>query len=125
MNKQTQTKIFLIIILVILAIYLVITLKSKKEIPVNNQITTKVNPYLNSKIDVKTYQSTDKTWGYDITIDGQLYVHQPTIPAIAGNTGFKTELDAQKVAKLVEDKIRKNDLPPSVTLEELKSLGIN
>lgn len=62
-------------------------------------------------------------FGYDIYLNGKHYVHQPTIPAISGNQGFKTKEQAQRVAELVVHKIRNNILPPSVSIAELDSLN--
>jgi len=64
----------------------------------------------------------DETFGYDISKNGQMLIHQPYIPAIAGNKGFKTKSDAAKVAKFVVDKINRGEMPPSVSIEELKHL---
>ena len=90
--------------------------KSKKnEIP---------NPYANSTITVATFRNADSTFGYDISIDGNSYVYQPTKPAVGGNAGFATEEDAKKVGEFVIKKIRNNIIPPSVTPEELKELGV-
>lgn len=54
----------------------------------------------------------------------QGFVYQPHIPGISGNEGFKSKEDAEKVAKLVVSKIRRNIIPPTVTLEELKALKV-
>ena len=71
----------------------------------------------------KTFQENSE-WGYDIFIDDKLYVHQPHIPAMSGNNGFKTEEDAKKAAEFVAYKIRNHVMPPSITPEELDSLGV-
>ncbi len=63
-------------------------------------------------------------YGYLIKLDGRMYVHQPNIPAVAGNKGFESEDDARKVAQLMEAKIKGRVMPPSVTTDELDSLGI-
>jgi len=63
-------------------------------------------------------------YGYDLFVNGRLRIHQPTIPGQPGHTGFKTKTDAKKVALLVMDKINKGIMPPTVTQEELKNLGI-
>ncbi len=63
-------------------------------------------------------------FGYDIYVHGQLYIHQPGIPAISANKGFQTVNAAQKTADLVASKIRKNILPPSLSIPELDSLGL-
>ena len=63
-------------------------------------------------------------YGYDIFVNGRLRIHQPTIPGQPGNTGFKNKADAKKVALVVMDKISKGIMPPTITQEELKNLGI-
>jgi len=63
-------------------------------------------------------------YGYDIYVNGRLRIYQPTIPGQPGNTGFKNKADAKKVALLVMDKINNGIMPPTVTQEELKNLGI-
>src|SRR6185436_9293359 len=44
----------------------------------------------NSRYQVKTYKNDPPLtgYGYDIFLDGKMYVHQPSIPAIQGNRGF-------------------------------------
>ncbi|MBX7141526.1 MAG: DUF4907 domain-containing protein [Chitinophagales bacterium] len=74
-----------------------------------------------------TYQiidSQNNTFGYDVYRDGKLMIHQTSIPAMPGNDGFKTRDDAAKVAEMVMYKIRKGEMPPTVTVEEMKELGV-
>ncbi len=66
-----------------------------------------------------------KGYGYNILMDGNMYVHQPHIPAVPGNKGFSTVADAKKAGTLIKYKVEHHIMPPSVTLEELDSLGIN
>jgi hypothetical protein len=63
-------------------------------------------------------------FGYDIYVNHKLYIHQPHIPALSGERGFKSPEEATKVAELTITKLEKNILPPTVTTEELKQLGI-
>jgi hypothetical protein len=98
--------------------------KQKNEKP-------KVSPYKNAKIDIQVFKNdTVKKqepkltgFGYNILIYDALYVHQPHIPAINGNRGFKTKEQATKAAEFVIYKIRNNIMPPSLSVEELDSLG--
>lgn len=83
---------------------------SSLEVFKNITITSKLIPAYNN------------TWGYDILVESKLMIHQPAIPGIPGNEGFKTKKAAQKVADLVVNKIKKGEMPPSVTIEELKKL---
>ena len=62
-------------------------------------------------------------WGYDILANGKVYIHQDFIPAIPGKHSFLTAEDALKVGNLVVAKMTANQLP-SVTVNDLKSLGI-
>lgn len=64
------------------------------------------------------------TFGYDILSDGKLLIHQPNIPGLPGNEGCKTKTDAEKLAALVMDKIRKGEMPPTVSSEDLRVLGL-
>jgi hypothetical protein len=64
-------------------------------------------------------------YGYIIKVDGNAYIFQPTIPAVSGNKGFSSALQAEKTAGLVAYKLRNNINPPSVSLAELDSLGID
>lgn len=66
----------------------------------------------------------DKTYGYDILKYGKVMIHQASIPGASGNKGFNNKSNAQKVAALVINKIRKGEMPPTVTKEELKKLGV-
>ena len=75
------------------------------------------------KID-STEMNGSRGWGYDILADGAIYIHQPNIPAIMGNNGFSSEEKAQKAGEFVISKIRNNIVPPSVTPDELDSLGV-
>jgi Domain of unknown function (DUF4907) len=60
------------------------------------------------------------TYGYSIYADGNLYIYQPTMPAIGGNKGFADTASAGKCAQLVIQKIKQGEIPPSLTVEELK-----
>ena len=64
------------------------------------------------------------TWGYEIFDEGKLMISQKSIPALPGNNGFKEQAQAMQVAELVMQKIRKGEMPPTVTVEELNALGI-
>ncbi len=63
-------------------------------------------------------------YGYNVIMDSHVFIHQPSIPSIAGNKGFRSKEQAEKVATLVVYKLTHNIMPPSVTPKELDSLGI-
>ena len=64
----------------------------------------------------------NSTWGYDILVNDKLTIHQPSIPSLPGNEGFKTKDGAEKVARLVIKKMKKGEMPPSIDAEEMKKL---
>jgi len=67
----------------------------------------------------------ENRYGYEILIKKSLFIHQPSIPGLAGNKGFMRKSDAEKVAMLVIKKIQKGILPPTITTKELDSMKIN
>ena len=82
------------------------------------------NPDQKIHLDYKTFRL-ERGWGYDIYINNKRKLHQPHIPAINDLKGFRTEEEAEKVALLTIQKIKKASFPPAVTKQELDSLSIN
>jgi len=81
----------------------------------------------NPRIEIEVFRIEDArptAWGYDIYLDGKKYVHQPHIPAISGIRGFDSRGDARKTADMIARKIRKGIMPPTISVEELDSLGV-
>ena len=68
--------------------------------------------------------SIKQTWGYDIYRNNKILIHQLSIPGVAGNEGFKRKIDAEKVAKLVIEKLKKGEMPPTITSEDLTKLEV-
>ena len=75
-----------------------------------------------AKLTYKIISAKNKSWGYDIYVEGKLLIHQSSVPALPGNEGFKSKQAAGKVATKIIEKIRKGENPPSVTIEEMKAL---
>ena len=84
---------------------------------------TKIQNSPKDTINIKTFKA-GNGWGYDIYVKGKKYIHQENIPAIQGIRSFKTETDAKKTAELTKSKIRKNIMPPTISIKELDSIGI-
>jgi hypothetical protein len=80
--------------------------------------------FANTKLTYKIIPAANNTFCYDVLADGKLLIHQPSKPGLPGNEGFKTKAAAEKVAKLIISKIKKGEMPPSVTPEELKKLNV-
>lgn len=70
-------------------------------------------------IDATLFSSEYGGFGYDISVNGKLLVHQPNVPVVTGNKGFPTEESARKMAKLVIQKIKDNQIPPTLTAGEV------
>ena len=64
------------------------------------------------------------TYGYDIYKGKKLFIHQPTLPALPGISGFAAKADAEKVARLVVEKMNKRETPPTITVDDLKRLKL-
>jgi len=63
-------------------------------------------------------------FGYNILVDGALFIRQNSIPSLPGNTAFPSLEKAEIVANLVINKLKNNIMPPSVSKQELDSLKI-
>jgi hypothetical protein len=80
--------------------------------------------YANTKLTYKIIDASKHTYGYDVFADGRLMIHQPSAPALPSNEGFKTKKDATKVALLVIKKIKKGEMPPTISIDEMKKLNV-
>ncbi len=96
--------------------------------PDSNQIIKQDSNYaapaVKQELKVVTNYVDSIGWGYDVYVDGAMYIHQPHMPAVPGNKGFKTEEDARIAAGLVIYKLSMGISPPSITPDELDSLGV-
>lgn len=88
-------------------------------------------PTFNSEnLEVKTYEVKDTTsgkslgWGYDLYMDGHLTIHQPILPGVAGNISFSSEEEAKRTGTFALEKMKKSGGLPTITVQELDSLGI-
>lgn len=63
-------------------------------------------------------------WGYRVMLNGELYINQPHVPAIQGKKGFSNPVFAKITGDFVIQKILEGFSPPTLTVEELDSLGV-
>lgn len=75
------------------------------------------------RLEVKAFEM-HNGWGYDILIDGKVFIHQDRIPAVSGIRGFKSEADALEVGTFVARKIVNNKPPIAVKIKDLDSMKI-
>ena len=80
--------------------------------------------YANTKLTYKIIDAPKQTYSYDVFADGRLMIRQTSAPALPGNEGFKTREDAAKVALLVIEKIKKGEMPPTISIDEMKKLNV-
>ena len=85
------------------------------------------NSKLAAKIQFRYFiiKAESNTYGYSIYADGNLYIQQNTIPGVAGTRGFSDTVSAARTARLVIDKIKQGEVPPAITLDELKKIGVH
>lgn len=81
------------------------------------------NGYFSTRYQSKVYREATG-WSFEITDKGQPFIYQPLIPGIPGKQGFRSEEDARKVADFMIRKLNRHEGPPSVSVAELRELGI-
>jgi hypothetical protein len=91
---------------------------------VKKEVKEQKNPYANAEINTKIIPSANNTFGYEILLYRKPLVHQPNIPGLPGNEGFTTKERAQTVAEFVVKKIRNNEMPPTVSIDDLNKMGV-
>lgn len=126
MKAQTQISFAVLFLFLCMTITMLPAQSPSASAQTDNR-TTKFpdgSAYVNSNLTYNIIEAPNNTFGYDVFVDGKLMIHQKTIPAIPGIEGFKTKDDAACVAELVMNKIRQGEMPPTVSLEEMKNVGV-
>lgn len=90
--------------------------------PQMGQAKAAPNPYRDAAITTRLIAGAHQTHGYEVLVNGRVLIAQPSIPGKAGNEGFRTPEQAQRVAELVAGKLRANQMPPTITADELHRL---
>ena len=95
----------------------------------NDNASVIPNEEVNTKSTEPVYQIIttelpDKGYGYQILKDGKLIIDQQQIPAVQGNQYFTSEEDAKRTGELALKKIKEQMFPPTISIEELDSLGV-
>ncbi|MDA7803316.1 DUF4907 domain-containing protein [Crocinitomix sp.] len=78
----------------------------------------------NTTYKVEAIQNGASDWGYQILKDNQLFINQPHIPAVSGNTGFASKEKAIITGNYIIEKLEKGIMPPTISRAELDSLGV-
>jgi len=123
---RIQKSTLRLLIMISLFCGLTTLLASWQEMPhkaqTRNMVFSSPLPGKESTISYKLIPAVNNTWGYDIIVDNHVKIHQPSIPGLPGNEGFKTKAGAEKVARLVISKLKKGEMPPTITVDEMKKL---
>lgn len=89
----------------------------------NDSLAT-VRSTTNTRYSIVPLFDAEAGWGYDILDSNKLLIHQPHIPVVQGIRGFKSKSDAIKVAQTVLTKLQMGVMPPTLSEEEMKALGV-
>ncbi|MCX6192040.1 MAG: DUF4907 domain-containing protein [Flavobacteriia bacterium] len=54
-----------------------------------------------------------------------MVINQTHIPAVQGVRAFSSKEQAQKAAEIIKGKLDQGIFPPTISLEELQSIGID
>lgn len=125
MKIPLQISLILIVALFILAGAACYAQQPLNTLPSGEQVPfPEANANASRQLTYTIIPAANDTWGYEIFAEGKLMISQKSIPALPGNNGFQEQEQAMQVAELVMQKIRKGEMPPTVTVEELNALGI-
>lgn len=111
---------------------LIVSCSQPKESPDESAVVARhTDPVIDSTAEKSTaayryeiFHSDTLGYGYDIFQGDKRMIRQTILPAVQGIQGFATEDDARKVAEMVVDKLSHGIMPPTVSEEELRTLGI-
>ena len=117
-------KISHILFLIFLLLGSASAMAQQKQAPKSEVQFPTAAQFANTQLTYKIIPAANNTFCYDVLADGKILIHQPSKPGLPGNEGFKTKAAAAKVAQLIITKIKKGEMPPSVTTEELKKLNV-
>lgn len=96
---------------------------AEQQAPASKPAAAAEQPAPETRYDCKTID-VDGGYGYDIYVDGNLFVHQTHIPAVPGVHPFATESDAWRAGSFAVEKMKQGIVPPTISVEELQSIGI-
>lgn len=113
MTRNTRKKAIPVIILAgILAVSVLVMFFVKNENRQNDLLPVTL-----------TAIKTNHGWGYQILVDGKIFIKQESLPAVSGEVSFKNKEQALAVGNLAVKKIVSGKMP-SITIEELKLLKV-
>jgi Na+-transporting methylmalonyl-CoA/oxaloacetate decarboxylase gamma subunit len=93
---------------------------SQKDKPVEAEIREKNT----SVYEVRTVENASG-WGYEVWQDGAMVIKQEHIPAVQGIRAFSSQEQAQKAAEIIKAKLDQGIFPPTMSMAELQSIGVD
>ncbi len=92
----------------------------------NDKLSEKVNNISTNtsgdSISYRLFLTQNHTYGFDIVVNGKVFIHQPVIPGREGLNGFKTASAAEAEARLINSKLKSNNYKFLITEYETDSL---
>ena len=105
--------------------------KSSENSPKNEDLTLTDKPVeaekreKNSSVyEVRTVENASG-WGYEVWQHGALVIKQEHIPAVQGIRAFSSQEQAQKAAEIIKAKLDQGIFPPTMSMAELQSIGVD
>jgi len=102
-----------------------------KESPNNEDLTltdkpveAEIHEKNTSVYEVRTVENASG-WGYEVWQDGAMVIKQEHIPAVQGIRSFSSQEQAQKAADIIKTKLEQGIFPPTMSMEELQSIGVD
>ncbi len=94
------------------------------RVEMGKQIKLIADKFIKADLKIVIINVADKRYGYQIISDGNMLIEEKSIPAIAGYIGFINEEEARRVAEFALQRIKAGEMPPSISIEDLKRLQI-
>jgi len=88
------------------------------------KLQEKKSNFFKSLYEVRVVESS-LGWGYEIWKEGVMVINQTHIPAIQGLRAFESQIQAEKAAEIIKIKLDQGVFPPSISIGELQSIGVN
>ena len=85
---------------------------------------TMTNPLPALVYTVEAFENGPNDWGYKIMNGDNMFINQPHVPAAQGNKGFSSKEKAITAGDFMLYKLEAGIVPPTVSVEELDSLGV-
>lgn len=110
----------------ILPVLILLICACENEEPVKEPVKPKVEETTtpSDEITYRLIYKENTGWGYQVFKGAKMLINQEHIPAVQGVKGFDTEEQAETTVKHLIERIKKGDPRPTLSVQELDSLGV-